>query len=56
VQNDHACGLTLKLIASFAGKSWSETAGDANRAGEWKIFKSITFSGGAEWAMTLPRI
>jgi hypothetical protein len=30
--------------------------GDANRAGGWKIFKSITFSRGADWAMTLPRI
>jgi hypothetical protein len=36
--------LTLKLIVSSAGKSWSEMDGDVNRAGEWKIFKSITFS------------
>jgi hypothetical protein len=36
--------LILKLIASFAGKFWGETAGVANRAGEWKIFKSITFN------------
>jgi hypothetical protein len=39
--------LNLKLIASFAGKSWSEMDGDANGAGEWKIFKSIIFSRGA---------
>jgi hypothetical protein len=31
-------------------------AGVANRVGEWKIFKSTTFSGGADWAMTLPKI
>jgi hypothetical protein len=36
--------LILKLIASSAGKFWSEMAGDANRADEWKIFKSIIFS------------
>jgi len=48
--------MPLQLIASFAVKSWSETAGDVNRAGEWKIFKSIISSGGANWAMTLPRI
>ncbi len=36
-------------------KSWRETAGVANRAGAWKIFKSITFSREADWAMTLPR-
>jgi len=39
--------LILKHIASFAMKSWSEMAGDANRAGGWKIFKSITFGRGA---------
>jgi hypothetical protein len=43
--------LIRKRIASFAAKFWSETDGDANRAGAWKIFKSITFSGGANWAM-----
>jgi hypothetical protein len=48
--------LNQKLIASFAGKFWSETAGDANRAGAWRIFKSITFSHEVDWAMTLPRI
>jgi len=37
-------------------KSWSEMAGVANIAGEWKIFKSITFSHGADWATMLPRI
>ena len=31
-------------------------AGDANHAGEWKVFKSITFSPGADWAMMLLRI
>jgi hypothetical protein len=31
-------------------------AGVANRVGEWKIFKSTTFSGGADWAMTRPKI
>jgi hypothetical protein len=48
--------LTLKPIVSSAVKSWSEIAGDVNRADAWKIFKSITFSRGADWAMTLPRI
>jgi hypothetical protein len=48
--------LTLKLIASSAGKSWSGMAGDVNRAGAWKIFKFITFSRGADWAMTRPKI
>jgi hypothetical protein len=48
--------LILKLIANFAVKFWSETAGDANRAGERRIFKSITFSLEASWAMTLPKI
>jgi hypothetical protein len=31
-------------------------AGDANGAGEWKIFKSTTFSHEVDWTMTLPRI
>ena len=31
-------------------------AGVVNRAGEWRIFKSITFSRGVDWAMTLLRI
>jgi hypothetical protein len=31
-------------------------AGVANGAGEWKIFKSITFSHEADWGMMLPRI
>jgi hypothetical protein len=35
--------LTLKLIVNFAVKSWVETAGVANHAGEWKIFEFITF-------------
>jgi hypothetical protein len=48
--------LTLKLIASFAAKSWSGMAGAANGAGAWRIFKSTTFSREADWAMTLPRI
>jgi hypothetical protein len=48
--------LTLKRIVSFAVKFWRETAGDANRAGAWRIFKSITFNGEADWAMTQPRI
>ena len=56
MQNAPACGLILKLIASFAGRSWSETVGVANGVGGWKIFKYITFSRGADWAMTLPRI
>jgi hypothetical protein len=30
--------------------------GVVKRAGGWKIFKSITFNGGADSAMTLPRI
>jgi len=37
-----------KRIASSAAKSWSETAGVANRAGEWKIFKSTIFNRGAD--------
>jgi hypothetical protein len=48
--------LILKLIASFGLKFWSEMDGVANHVGEWKIFKSITFSRGADWAMTLPKI
>jgi hypothetical protein len=36
--------------------SWSETVGVAKVAGAWKIFKSITFSRGADRAMTLLRI
>jgi hypothetical protein len=47
--------LIRKRIASFAVKSWGEMAGAVNRAGEWRIFKSITFSRGVDWAMTLPR-
>jgi hypothetical protein len=31
-------------------------AGVANRVGAWKIFKSTTLNGGADWAMTLPKI
>jgi hypothetical protein len=31
-------------------------AGVANGAGEWKTFKSTTFSHEADWAMTLLRI
>jgi hypothetical protein len=38
----------LKLIASSAGKSLSEIAGDANGAGPLRIFKSITFSRGVD--------
>jgi hypothetical protein len=48
--------LIRKLIASSAAKFWSGMDGDVNRAGAWKIFKSITFSRGADWATTLPRI
>jgi hypothetical protein len=44
--------LTRKLIASFAVKFWSEMDGDANHAGAWKIFKSITFGRAAGRAMT----
>jgi hypothetical protein len=44
--------LTPSLIASSAGKSWSEMDGVVNRAGAWKIFKSITYSREAVWAMT----
>jgi len=51
-----ACGLILKLIASFAARSWTETDGVAKVAGGWKIFKSITFGRGADWVMTRPRI
>jgi hypothetical protein len=48
--------LSQKPIASSAGKFWSVMAGDANRAGAWKIFKSITSSGGADWVMIRLRI
>jgi hypothetical protein len=48
--------LTLNLIASSAVKFWSATAGVANGVGGWKVFKSITSSREADWAMTLPRI
>jgi hypothetical protein len=42
--------LIRKRIAVSAVKFWSETDGVANHAGGWKIFKSITFNGGADWA------
>jgi hypothetical protein len=48
---DHPCGLRPKRIANSAGKFWSEMVGDANHVGAWKIFKFITFSGGAGRAM-----
>jgi hypothetical protein len=48
--------LILKLIGSSAVKSWNEMVGIANRADAQRLFKSTTFSGGADWAMTLPRI
>jgi hypothetical protein len=48
--------LILRLIASFAEKSWSEMDGVANGAGEWRIFKSTTFSRGADWEVMLPKI
>jgi hypothetical protein len=48
--------LTLELIASYAVKFWSEIDGVVNLAVGWKIFKSITFSRGADLAMTQPRI
>jgi len=56
VPNGLAYGSRRKLIASSAVKSWSEMDGVANLAVEWKIFKFTTFSGGADWAMILPRI
>jgi hypothetical protein len=49
-------GLSLKLIASSGAKFWIVMAGDVNRAGAWRIFESITFSGGADRAMTLQKI
>jgi hypothetical protein len=48
--------LIRKLIANFAVKFWSEMVGDVNRADEWKVFKSITFSGEAIWATTRRKI
>jgi hypothetical protein len=48
--------LILKLTASFAVKFWREMVGVVNRAGAWKIFKSIISSREADWAMTQPRI
>ena len=56
VPSDPACGLTPRLIASYAMKFWRETVGVANGADAWKIFKSIIFSHGADWAMTRQRI
>jgi hypothetical protein len=47
--------MPLKSIFNFAGMSWSEAAGDANGVGGWRIFKSITFSRGADWATTQRR-
>jgi hypothetical protein len=44
--------LSLKRIASFAGKCWSGMDGDANGVDAWRIFKSITFSREVDWAMT----
>jgi hypothetical protein len=48
--------MTPKLTASSASKFKSKTAGVANRADEWRIFKSISFGRAADWAMTLPGI
>jgi hypothetical protein len=56
VRSGLVCGLNLKLIASFAGKFWSEIAGVANGAGAWRVFRFITFSHEADWVMTQPRI
>ena len=38
--------------AISAARSWSEMGGVANHAGEWRIFKSITYSREAVRAMT----
>jgi hypothetical protein len=43
-------------IGSSAVKFWNAMASVANRAGEWKAFKFITFSGEAYLAMILPQI
>jgi hypothetical protein len=48
--------LLPKLIESFARKFWSEMAGGVNPVDTWRIFKSITFSCGADWVMMQPRI
>jgi hypothetical protein len=48
--------LAQKLTASFAVKSLNEMVGGANRADGWKIFKSTTFSGGANWETTPRKI
>jgi hypothetical protein len=48
--------LIRKPIAFFAKKSWNEMDGAANRAGAWRIFKSITFNGGTAWVMTQQKI
>jgi hypothetical protein len=48
--------LIPKLIASFAVKFWGEMDGVVNHAGGWRIFKSITFSREADWAMIRLRI
>jgi hypothetical protein len=53
---DPACGLTRKRIASYAEKSWSEMDGAANRAGEWRIFKFITFNRAVCQGMMLMRV
>jgi hypothetical protein len=44
LQNGPGCGLVRECFTSFAGKFWSEMAGDADEAGEWKIFKPTTFN------------
>jgi hypothetical protein len=45
-----------KHISSSASKSLSVMAGVVNRAGAWKVSKSITFSREANLAMMLPKI
>jgi hypothetical protein len=44
--------LIQKLIACSAVKFCSETTGASNGAVAWGIFKAITFSREADWAMT----
>ena len=46
----------MKLTAFSVGKSWTGMAGVANGAGEQRVFKSITFSREADWAMTRMKI
>ena len=46
---DRDYGSTQILIANFAPKCWSATAGDASTAGPPIVFRCTTFARGAGW-------